>query len=144
MGALPKRSPHLIHQYSRQKPAPAPIPRHPTPSFRSLLAFDPATLTFRHYDSAGGGSANAAPARALAAALAPALGASPPSLSTAPRTPQQVGGNDCGIHVIVNARAVAGGVVGGGGWAAADAAVVESAPLVRTERARLRAEILGG
>ena len=88
---------------------------------------------------------------ALAAALAREL--PPPSSRAAAAAPlcttaactQQADGHNCGIHVILNARAVAGALVGGGGWEGADAAVVAVwAGAARGERARLRAEILGG
>ena len=69
--------------------------------------------------------------------------AGPPPTFTTATPPQQTNGADCGVHVIVNAGAVAG-VGGEGGWAAADAAVAAAAGAVGRERARLRAEILGG
>jgi hypothetical protein len=104
--------------------------------------------SFRHYDSHG--DSNDRPARALAAALAPfvaggggAGGGGAPALTfTAASPPQQTNGADCGVHVIVNAGAVAG--AGGEGWGAADAAVAGAAGAVGRERARLRVEIMGG
>jgi len=115
---------------------------------RSLLAYAASTRSFRHYDSHG--DSNDRPARALAAALAPfvaggggAGGGGAPALTfTAASPPQQTNGADCGVHVIVNAGAVAG--AGGEGWGAADAAVAGAAGAVGRERARLRAEIIGG
>ena len=90
-------------------------------------------------------------ATALAAALARELPPprsrdddAPPLCTTAACTLQQADGYNCGVHVICNARAVAGALVAGGGWEGADAAVAAAgAGAAQRERARLRAEILG-
>lgn len=137
---------HKLDAASR--PRPSNTPRH-TPR-RSLLVFHPASASradpratpWRHYDSAGG---NARAAARIAEALAPLVRVATAAVVPAP-CPPQANGADCGLHVVVNAGAVAGALLSGdgGGWAAADAAVAASGTpaAAAAERERLRESLL--
>ena len=127
-------APALIIPLNNADPAgPPPADGGAVGSHWSVLAFDRASWSFRHYDSATG-EGNAAAAAGLVEALGRWLGGegrSPPPLTTSPSTPRQANGSDCGLHACLAVRILAGVFSGDGGgedvWSAADGAVAAAA-----------------